>query len=337
MENKPYISIVVPLLNEEAVFPLFLKEMRGIMNGSGLSYELIFVDDGSTDSTLNLIKAEAIKDKRVKAISFSRNFGHQAAFNAGIDLAEGDVVVTMDGDLQHPPKLILDFVKYSREGFDIVIGERLDNKQNSKLREYVGRTIYRIMSAITGLEFKNASDFALYNRGAVSALKSLPERERFLRGMVQWIGFKKKYVPYVVDLRKAGYAKYTFKKLAGLITSGITSFSAVPLRLAFWLGLLMLVVSVCFSSYVVWDHYTNPNPFIAGWATLVILIMFIGSMQLIVLGVVGEYLYKMFNEIKGRPLYIVRDMLNINRDRISKTPYGVYVSGENSDSVEIKK
>lgn len=324
MSKSIDLSIVIPLFNEEEVIPFLLEEINRICPTLGKNYEVIFVDDGSTDNTFESVKKAADQDPKFKVIKLSRNFGHQAAFNVGIDFAQGNMVLTMDGDLQHPPSLIPTFIKHAEDGSDIVIGERLDNKQNSKLREAGGRGFYKLMSAITNLEFRNVSDFALYKRPVVNALKKLPERERYLRGMIQWIGFKKKYVSYIVESRKAGKPKYSIKKLTKLVLSGITSFSAFPLRLAFWVGLFVLVVSIIFSAYVAIDHYINPNPLIPGWATLVILVLFLGSIQLMVLGIVGEYMYKMFNEVKGRPLYIVSETCNIDKEKIEPTPYGIH-------------
>lgn len=325
MSKNLDLSIVIPLFNEQEVTPFLIEELNKVGQTLGKNYEIILVDDGSTDNTFELIKKIADQDPKFKVIKFSRNFGHQAAFNVGIDFAQGDMVLTMDGDLQHPPSLIPTFIKHAEEGHDIVIGERLDNKQNSKLREAGGRCFYKLMSAITNLEFRNVSDFALYKRNVVNALKKLPERERYLRGMIQWIGFKRKYVPYVVESRKAGQPKYNIKKLTKLVLSGVTSFSAFPLRIAFWAGLFILLASILFSGYVIVDHYINPNPLIAGWATLVILVLFLGSIQLMVLGIVGEYMYKMFNEVKGRPLYIVSETCNIENGSVRETPYGIHI------------
>ncbi len=324
MSKNVDLSIVIPLFNEEEVIPFLIEELNKVGAILSKNYEVIFVDDGSTDNTFQLIKKAAAQDHKFKVIKLSRNFGHQAAFNVGIDFAQGNMVLTMDGDLQHPPSLIPTFIKHAEDGFDIVIGERLENKQNSKLRGAIGKSFYKLMSAITNLEFRNVSDFALYKRVVVNALKKLPEKERYLRGMIQWIGFKKKYMPYVVEKRKAGTPKYNIKKLTKLVLSGITSFSAFPLRLAFWAGLFVLFVSIIFSGYVIVDHYINPNPVIAGWATLVILVLFLGSVQLMVLGIVGEYMYKMFNEVKGRPLYIVSETCNIEDGSVEETPYGIH-------------
>jgi len=322
--KDPYLSVVIPVFNEEEVLPVLIRELYSVCNSLGKDYEIIFVNDGSYDKTADILGKFADKDSKIKVLNFSRNFGHQAAFSAGLDVASGSLVVTMDGDLQHPPRLIPEFIKYAENGSDIVIGERIFNEQNSFLREMIGRSFYKFLSFATSLEFKNVSDFALYKKSVVGVLKHLPEKERFLRGMVQWVGFKKKYIPYVVEARKYGQPKYTAKKLFGLIMSGLTSFSAFPLRLAFWIGLVVFIVSIGFSVYVAIDHYVNPNPLISGWATLVILVLVLGGIQLMVLGVTGEYLYKMFNEIKGRPLYIVAETKNLNADKIEETAYGIY-------------
>lgn len=324
LSKKPELSLVIPLFNEEEVIPLLLSELKKVCRQTGKSYEIILVDDGSQDATFTLLSQLAAKDLRLKILRFSRNFGHQAAFSAGLDLAQGKWTITMDGDLQHPPALIPQLIKAAEEGHDLVIGERLSNKQNSRWREWIGRRFYAWLSAISHLEFRNVSDFVLYNSRALAVLRRLPEKERFLRGLVQWIGFKKKYLPYTVEERRAGQPKYTAKKLLGLILSGVTSFSAFPLRLSFWVGLVVFVFSIGFSIYVVFDHYLNPNPLIAGWATVVILVLMLGSVQLMVLGIVGEYLSKMFNEIKGRPQYVVAETLNVDPQHIRETPYGVH-------------
>lgn len=323
--NKVNLSIVLPVFNEEEVLPATMRELYSVCDSLNKSYEIIFVDDCSQDKTPEILSQFAAKDPRVKILRFSRNFGHQAALGAGVDFAEGEMVVTMDSDLQHPPHLITEFIKQAENGCDIVIGERISNQQNSFIREVFGKTYYKLLSSITDLEFKNASDFALYKKPVVKILKQMPEKERFLRGIIQWVGFKKTYVPYVAEARKLGRSKYSLKRLFfSFFMSGITSFSAFPLRLAFWAGVLVLFISIIFSGYVVWDHYVNPDPLNKGNSTIIILVLFLGSVQMIVLGILGEYFYKMFNEVKGRPLYIVAETKNINNEKIEKTPYGIH-------------
>ena len=323
MSNRVELSIIAPLFNEQEMISVLLRELILTCDKTGKNYEIVLVDDGSKDRTFELLNQAAAQNQKIKIVRLSRNFGHQAAFSAGIDASSGAMIITMDGDLQHPPALIPEFLKVAESGFDIVIGERTANKQNSFFREFVGKLFYKLLTSITNLEFKNVSDFALYDRKVVSILKRLPERERYLRGLVQWVGFKKTYVPYQVAERKFGTPKYTIKRLAGLVMSGITSFSAFPLRLSFWLGSFIFIGSLFFGVYVVIDHIVNPNPLIAGGATLVVLTLFLGSVQLMVMGVVGEYLYKMFNEIKGRPTYIISETKNLDNSQLERTVYGI--------------
>ena len=322
--NLVDLSVVIPLFNEEESIPDLLRELYSVCHSLGRNFEFVLVNDGSTDLTGRLLEEAAKKDRRVKVITLSRNFGQQAAFNAGIDASAGKMVVMMDGDLQYPPSMIPEFIKHADDGHDIVVGERIKNKQNNFFRELAGRTFYKVLNKITDLEFRNANDFGLYKRSVISVIKKMPEKERFLRGMINWVGFKKKFIPYVVEDRKFGAPKYNFRKLAALVMSGVTSFSAFPLRLALWAGFLVFIFSIGFSGFVVWDHYTNLNPVIAGWATLVILLLFSSSIQLIVLGVVGEYLYKMFHEVKGRPLYIVSSTHNIDKEQVRPGAYGIH-------------
>src|SRR3989338_3674576 len=324
MSKNIDLSIVIPLFNEQEVIPFLINELNRVGQNLSKNYEVILVYDGSIDNTFELVKKVADQDPKFKVIKLSRNFGHQAAFNVGIDFAQGDMVLTMDGDLQHPPALIPIFIKHAEDGHDIVIGERLSNKQNSKFREVLGKTFYKLMSSITNLEFKNVSDFALYKRNVVNALKKLPERERYLRGMIQWVGFKKKYVPYAVESRKAGTPKYNIKRLTRLVLSGVTSFSAFHLRLSFWIGIFVFLISVGLGIFVILDHYLNPNPLAAGYATISLIVLFLGSIQLMVLGIIGEYMFKMFNEVKGRPLYIVSETFNIEKDSVKETSYGIH-------------
>ncbi len=326
MSKNIDLSLVLPVFNEEETLPVLVGELYSVCDSLNKNYEIIFVDDNSYDKTPEILSQFASKDPRIKVLRFSRNFGHQAALSAGMDVAAGDLIITMDSDLQHPPRIIPEFIKHAEGGSDIVIGERITNEQNSFIRENVGKVFYKFLSYVTDLEFKNVSDFTLYKRPVLKVIKRLPEKERFLRGMVQWVGFNKKYLPYTAEARKHGQSKYSFKRLLfGFVINGITSFSAFPLRLAFGVGLIVFMFSIIFSGYVFWDHYTNPDPLNKGNSTIVILILFLGSLQMIVLGVVGEYLYKMFHEVKGRPLYIVSDTCNVDKEKIEKSLYGIHV------------
>lgn len=314
MENNPnklYLSIVLPIYNEEKSLPELMGNLYSVCNSLNKDYEIIFVNDCSIDKTYDMLCQYAEKDKRIKVIRFSRNFRHQAAISAGLDASSGEMVVTMDSDLQHPPKVILEFIKQAESGYDIVIAERVSNEHNSFLREAVGKAIYKLLSVMTSLEFKNAGDFILYKKRVVDVIKNLPEREKFFRGLAQWVGFKKKYVPYEVGVRKFGKGT-SVKGLARFILNGITSFSAFPLRLSFWLGMIIFIVSVGYGLEVVAEHFLYPDAFINGFTALVLIVLALGSIQLMVIGVMGEYLYKMFNEIKGRPVYIIAEKKNLD-------------------------
>lgn len=309
--SKPYLSIVLPIYNEEKSLPELMEELYSVCNSINKNYEIIFVDDCSIDKTLELLKQYADKDQRVKIIRFSRNFRHQAALSAGLDASSGEMVVTMDSDLQHPPKVILEFIKQAENGYDIVIGERAVNKQNSFLREATGRLIYRFLSLATGLEFRNAGDFVLYKRSIVDVIKKLPEREKFFRGLAQWVGFKKIFVLYAVRVRKFGHG-VSVRGLVRFILNGITSFSAFPLRISFWIGLLVFLISIGYGLSVVIEKLLYPENLIEGLSSLTIVVLALGSVQLMVMGIMGEYLYKMFNEIKGRPVYIIAEKKNLD-------------------------
>lgn len=311
-----YLSVVLPIFNEEKSLQELMKELYSICDSLDKSYEIIFVDDCSRDKTQEILNQYADKDQRIKVIRFSRNFRHQAALSAGIDASSGELVVTMDSDLQHPPQVIPEFIKQAEAGFDIVIGERAANEQNSFLREVAGRAIYKFLSIMTGLEFKNSGDFVLYKRRVVDVIKSLPEREKFFRGLVQWVGFKKKYVPYAVRARKYGQPT-SIKRLFSFILNGVTSFSAFPLRLSFWIGLIIFLGSIGYGVSIIVERFLYPESFIEGMSALIIIVLALGSIQLMVIGVFGEYLYKMFNEIKGRPVYIVAETKNFENDQTS--------------------
>lgn len=309
--KNPYLSIVLPIYNEEESLPELIGELYSVCNSLGKDYEIIFVNDCSTDKTYDMLCEYAEKDSRIKVIRFSRNFRHQAAISAGLDASSGEMVVTMDSDLQHPPEVIKEFIKQAENGYDIVIAERAANEKRSFLREAIGKAIYKFLSITTGLEFKNAGDFVLYRRKVVEVIKKLPEREKFFRGLAQWVGFRKAYVSYSVRARKHGKPT-SIRGLAKFILNGVTSFSAFPLRISFWLGIVTLLFSVGYGLEVIVERLLYPDSLIEGLTPLIIIVLTLGSMQLIVIGVMGEYLYKMFNEIKGRPVYIISEKKNLD-------------------------
>lgn len=299
------ISIVVPVYNEEAnISPLF-KELQKIQEKK-YAYEIIFVDDGSTDKTLNRIESLSKKNKQVKYLSFSRNFGHQIALKAGVDFVSGDCVVYLDGDLQHPPKYIRQMVKLWESGYDVVFTVRKDDKDTAFLKKMTSKLFYKLLNSISDVKIKPGSaDFRLLDRKVVAVLKPLNETSFFIRGLVPWSGFRQTDIFYKADKRNAGETKYTFVRMLLLALDGITALSVKPLRIATFVGFFFAIISGLYGIYaiVVRIFYSQA---IVGWASLVASVVFMGGLQLMILGIIGEYLGKLFIQSKNRPLYIVK-------------------------------
>jgi glycosyltransferase involved in cell wall biosynthesis len=310
MKESSMVSLVVPVYNEEEVIGAFYdrasKALRAI---DGMSYELIFVDDGSRDTSLAQLAAFAAKDPCVRVIKFSRNFGHQIAISAGIDHARGDCVAIIDADLQDPPEVIASMVKQWQQGFDVVYGVRSDRAGETRMKLWTASMFYRLIGRLTQIHIPaNVGDFRLMSRRVVDQLKTLREKDRFVRGLVSWVGFKQTGVVYSRDARFAGETKYPFRKMLKFSFDGITSFSTVPLKLATWMGSATAVLAVIYlmSVFVQWIlGYT-----VEGWATIMVAMLFMGSVQLICLGILGEYLGRVFNEVKPRPMYVIEEVLS---------------------------
>ena len=313
------ISVIVPCLNEEIVLPGFYERMTAAAAGWGVDYEILCVDDGSRDRTWELLKAQNQKDPRWRCLSFARNFGHQAAVSAGLYYATGDAAVIIDADLQDPPEEIARLLAKWHEGFEVVFATR-KKRRDPLVKRILAWGFYRVISGMARLPMPtDAGDFCLLDKKVVAVMNALPERNRYLRGLRTWCGFKQTSVEFQRGERAAGAPQYTFKKSFRLAMDGIFSFSTVPLRLATWLG---LVVSACaflgavftFCEKVFVDEFTKlgfpPGPH--GIPTLVISILFLGGVQLICLGILGEYIGRIYDEVKGRPLWILRDTAGIN-------------------------
>lgn len=309
MDNSGYrqkrISIVIPCLNEAGNIPALYSELSRIL--SFCSYECIFVDDGSSDETLNIIKQYARTDSRVKYLSFSRNFGHQNALLAGMRYATGEAIITMDADLQHPISLLPQLLKKWNEGFYVVNTRRCRTKNAGFLKVITSKVFYRLMNYLTDMDFSEGfADFRLLDRKAVDVIAQTNESDVFIRGMVKWLGFQQAVVNYNADKRYSGETKYGVKKMIWFSLNGLTSFSIRPLRLSMALSALLAMLcllEICYALYTLLIVGT----IVSGWTSIVIILSIIGAMALLMLGVVGEYVGRMFMQVKGRPAYIVSE------------------------------
>jgi dolichol-phosphate mannosyltransferase len=308
---RPTISVILPVYNErETLQELKARLMPILEERVGGSFEVLFIDDGSRDGSDLIIDGFHDRDPRFKAIHFSRNFGHQAALQAGLDAASGDAVALMDADLQDPPELLEQFIERWRQGYDVVYAVRMKRKEAFWKRAAYA-VFYRTMRVISEIDVPlDAGDFCLMDRRVVDTLVSLRERNRFLRGLRSWVGFRQIGVEYERDSRHAGKPKYTLRKLVGLALSGYIGFSAAPLRMAMWFGLIAALTGFLVA---LWAVYTKLAGIYSprGWTSTIAIIMFIGGVQLLMLGVIGEYLSRVYDEVRRRPLYIVRSRVGV--------------------------
>lgn len=312
-EARPTLSIVVPLFNEEENVAPLLHRIVGIAERleNVTSYEIVLVNDGSTDGTLAAIRRELRSRPSVILVNLSRNFGHQLAATAGMDIARGEAVVLMDGDLQDPPELIGAFVEKWRQGYDVVYAIRRSRKGESPFKLLTARIFYRTIKRLTKVSIPvDTGDFRLMSRRVVEALKRTPERHRFLRGLVSWVGYNQVGVEYDRDERRAGVTKYPLPKMIRFAIDGITSFSDVPLRFASYLGFISSIVAFLYALIVIGYKFLSLNPpaYTRGWASTICAVLFLGGVQLISLGILGEYIGRIYDEVKGRPLYLISDI-----------------------------
>jgi polyisoprenyl-phosphate glycosyltransferase len=312
-DAPPTLSIVVPLYNEqENVKPLVerIADVVARLPGSP-TYEIILVNDGSTDATLAQLRAELTGRANIVLVNLSRNFGHQIAASAGMDIARGDAVVLMDGDLQDPPELIEQFVERWHQGYDVVYAVRRNRKGESPFKILTARLFYRTIKRLTKVSIPvDTGDFRLMSRRVVDALKRSTERHRFLRGMVSWVGYNQVGVEYDRDERFSGATKYPLPKMLRFAVDGITSFSDVPLRFASYLGFVSSAVAFVYAlTVIVFKLFGHNAPgYTRGWASTIVAVLFLGGVQLISLGILGEYIGRIYDEAKGRPLYLIADI-----------------------------
>jgi len=302
-------SIIVPMYNEEEVIEETHKRLREVMDRCGENYELVFVNDGSRDRTVEIVEGLCRKDPHLRLVNFSRNFGHQIAITAGMDYAEGQAIVVIDADLQDPPEVILQMIAKWKEGYDVVYGQRVKRKGETAFKKLTALMFYRLLRNMTNVEIPvDTGDFRLIDRKVAEVLKGLKEKNRFVRGLVSWVGFRQTSVEYVREERWAGETKYPLRKMLRFAMDGITSFSHKPLRLATYIGFTLSGISFLYLLVVLFQALFFANTTIQGWASIVAINLFFNGIMLVLLGIIGEYIGRIYDESKNRPLYIVREV-----------------------------
>lgn len=303
--EKVTVSVIVPVFNEEAVLPETYRQLTAVMAALGEPYELLFVNDGSHDGSGAILEELAKKDRRVRVIHFSRNFGHQAAITAGMDYARGEAVVVIDADLQDPPEVIVEMVRKWREGYEVVYGKRTKREGETFFKRFTASLFYRLLQKVTNVDIPlDTGDFRLLDRKVVEVMRLLREKNRFVRGLVSWVGFRQAALPYTRKKRFAGETKYPLRKMLRLAWDGITSFSDKPLKAASYIGFLLSGLSFVYLLVILIGKLLGKST-VPGWASIVVINLFFNGVILIILGVMGEYIGRIYDEAKGRPLYIV--------------------------------
>lgn len=306
--SQPVYSIVVPLYNEEEVLMETYRRLKAVMDSCGEPYEVVMINDGSRDRTATLAKDICSSDPSFKLLNFSRNFGHQTAITAGMDYTSGQAIVVIDADLQDPPEIILEMIAKWKEGFEVVYGKRTTRKGETAFKKFTARTFYRTLNSMTDVKIPtDVGDFRLIDRKVKDALLRVPEHNRYVRGLISWLGFRQTAVEFVREPRFAGETKYPLKKMIKLAVDGITSFSYKPLKFSIGIGVFLSCFSLVFALVVVILRLLNATDMEPGWASLMVVMLFFFGVVLIMLGIIGEYIGRIFEEVKGRPLYIISE------------------------------
>jgi glycosyltransferase involved in cell wall biosynthesis len=300
------LSIVVPAYNEQEVLPVFHKRLSAVLDSMAVDAEIIYVNDGSTDQTLQSMEHLREEDPRIAIIDLSRNFGKEAALTAGLDHANGDAVVVIDADLQDPPELIPELVTQWKDGYDVVYAKRMAREGEGVVKKTTAYIFYRLIQMVSRVQIpEDTGDYRLLSRRAVDALKQMREQHRFMKGLFAWIGFAQKAVPYHRDPRYAGQTKWNYWKLWNFALEGFTSFTIAPLKVATYLGLVTALVAFVYAGIIIFEKLVYGNP-VPGYPSVMVVILFLGGVQLISIGIIGEYLGRMFDEAKQRPLYFIK-------------------------------
>jgi dolichol-phosphate mannosyltransferase len=311
------ISVVIPVLNEEANLGSLYARLKPVLDGFDEPHEILLIDDGSSDRTWERINALAAEDDAVRGLRLSRNFGHQVAISAGLEHAAGDAVIMMDGDLQHPPELLPELVSLWKQGNDVVYTIRNGTQHAGWFKRMSASLYYKLINATGDVEVvPNAADFRLMDRRVVNAVLSMPERARFLRGLVSWVGFKQTGIEFVADAREQGQTKFSLTRMLRFSLDGLTAFSSFPLRISAYVGILAALVCMPYGVWAIYARFVMDIT-VEGWTSLLVVILFLGSVQLISIGIIGEYLNRIYQEVKGRPLYLTRDEVGFASDAAS--------------------
>lgn len=306
---KPVFSFIVPILNEEETLLETYRRLARVMDGLEGDSEIVLVDDGSNDGSLEMMRDLHQRDPRVRYVSLARNFGHQIAVTAGLAFARGDAVIVLDADLQDPPELIPTMIDQWRAGYHVVYGKHISRQRESVAKKVLAYVFYRFLRLLTNEDIPaDTGDFCLMDRKVVDVLNSLPERGRYLRGLRAWIGFRQTAVPFEREARYAGKVKYTFRKSFSLAMTGIVSFSRVPLRVATYLGLLVALFALVMIGVVIYWRLVYPATPLIGYTIITAVILFLAAVQLLCLGIIGEYLGRVYEEVKGRPIFTLKEV-----------------------------
>ena len=314
MDTTIKLSLVIPVYNEASVLPALIEKIKGILDATGDSYELLFVDDGSEDLTWEILTNVSNTSEHIRAVRFTRNFGKEAAIQAGLQVANGKAAIIMDADLQHPPDLLVQMISlWEKEGYDVVEGIKTLRQKEPFVNRFGSTFFYRIMRMITGVDIKRDTDYKLLDRRVVDLYLSLREKGRFFRAIIPFLGFKTAKVPFNPGTRDDGQTKFSFLKRCNLALAAITSFSSFPLHMVTLLGIITLVFSLVLGAQTVYNKLSGKA--VEGFATVILIILIIGSILMIALGVIGEYIARIFEEIKNRPPFVVKKTLNIDNKK----------------------
>jgi polyisoprenyl-phosphate glycosyltransferase len=323
------MSVIVPCLNEQEGLRATHSRLTSVLGQLQANLEIVYVDDGSTDGTAEVLRELQALDKRVRVVRFSRNFGHQMAITAGLEHAAGDAVVVIDADLQDPPETIVNFFCEWQNGYDVVYGVRTERDGETAFKLWTAKLFYRCMTRLSETPIPlDTGDFRLMDRRVVNVLLGMPERDRFVRGMVSWLGFSQVAVPYRREPRLTGVTKFSFFKMLRFAMDGIFSFSIVPLRVATWTGFITSFLAILGIVLVSLERFLGVEGLVKGWTSTMFAVLFIGGVQLICMGIIGEYVGRIYGESKHRPLYVVKEMLGFDAQKLEPTQTSLFIAGK---------